>query len=423
MAPTQKISGTFGQESYEQCLVASVGNNGPEVYFVSYNPSEGAVTMVETAMGPTDTQVKFGTPHRVALTDVAFVVATDRIVSALAQDGSTLVQMHLENKDDERRWEEILNLKVGKFGSDGATRETSATQQACGQVQVASEDVAADECQALHARSRQLQERVQFLEAVGKRRDVQLAKMMSRLDGAMQMLAAVQEMCGQQRVVISTQCQVIEDLRGECGEGADDAVVRQVAASGVDSGRIDGGDACALTGVKGSASASLSGSSSPAIEDAEQDMAGKAGKMLALLKQADEMQHMLQQLESFAASTTPSAGLSALLSPKVPACAVHRPVMPPPSPTTHAVDEEFDEEEEGDDGEEYDEGEDSDAEGLIARLQALEAEKERYESMLNSSHREHSEMVERLGGMRSLMSALGMNTDHMDDASDGSTYM
>merc|ERR1712136_536706 len=204
--------------------------------------------------------------------------------------------------------------------------------------------------------------------AVGKRRDVQLAKMMSRLDGAMQMLAAVQEMCGQQRVVISTQCQVIEDLRGECGEGADDAMVRQ-------------------------------------------DMAGNTGKMLALLKQADEMQQMLQQLESLAAST-----------PKVPASAVHRPVMPPPSPTTRAVDEEFDEEEEeGDDGgEEYDEGEDSDAEDLIARLQALEAEKERYESMLNSSHREHSEMVERLGGMRSLMSSLGMNTDHMDDASDGS---
>jgi len=360
--------------------------------------------MVETAMGPTDTQVKFGTPHRVVLTDVAFVVATDRIVSALAQDGSTLVQMHLENKDDEHRWEEILNLKVGKFGSECATRETSATQQACGQVQVASEESAVDECQALHARSRQLQERVQFLEAVGKRRDVQLAKMMSRLDGAMQMLAAVQEMCGQQRVVISTQCQVIEDLRGECGEGADDAVVRQVAASGVDSGRVDGG-------VKESASASPSGSSSPAIEDAEQDMAGNTGKMLALLKQADEMQQMLQQLESLAAST-----------PKVPASAVHRPVMPPPSPTTRAVDEEFDEEEEeGDDGgEEYDEGEDSDAEDLIARLQALEAEKERYESMLNSSHREHSEMVERLGGMRSLMSSLGMNTDHMDDASDGS---
>ena len=107
--------------------------------------------------------------------------------------------------------------------------------------------------------------------------------------------------------------------------------------------------------MKESASASPSGSSSPAIEDAEQDMAGNTGKMLALLKQADEMQQMLQQLESLAAST-----------PKVPASAVHRPVMPPPSPTTRAVDEEFDEEEEeGDDGgEEYDEGEDSDAEDL-----------------------------------------------------------
>merc|ERR1719367_274012 len=74
----------------------------------------------------------------------------------------------------------------------------------------------------LQARSQQLQNRISSLEAMGKRRDVHLRQMIRRLDGAMQMLKAVEEMCSQQRRVLDAQNVAIMELKKERGEPADE---------------------------------------------------------------------------------------------------------------------------------------------------------------------------------------------------------
>merc|ERR1719272_1591051 len=73
----------------------------------------------------------------------------------------------------------------------------------------------------LQARSRQLQNKIGSLESVNERRDKQLNKMVRRLDGAMQMLSAVQEMCNQQRKVIYAQKVVASELQRDLGLEAD----------------------------------------------------------------------------------------------------------------------------------------------------------------------------------------------------------
>merc|ERR1719272_1180272 len=69
----------------------------------------------------------------------------------------------------------------------------------------------------LQARSRQLQNKIGSLEAVNERRDKQLNKMVRRLDGAMQMLSAVQDMCKQQGNVIKAQKVSIVSLQHDLG--------------------------------------------------------------------------------------------------------------------------------------------------------------------------------------------------------------
>merc|ERR1719238_1142905 len=74
-----------------------------------------------------------------------------------------------------------------------------------------------DEMHMLQARSRQLQNRIGGLEAINERRDTQVNKLVKRLDGAMQMLSAVQEMCNQQGKVISAQKVAIRELQRDIG--------------------------------------------------------------------------------------------------------------------------------------------------------------------------------------------------------------
>merc|ERR1712066_826744 len=80
------------------------------------------------------------------------------------------------------------------------------------------EDTDDGDTQMLQARSRELQDRIKTLETISLRRDKQLQKMMSRQAGAMEMLAAVQDMCAQQKKVIEAQKTAIHERRTECGE-------------------------------------------------------------------------------------------------------------------------------------------------------------------------------------------------------------
>eukprot|EP00913_Durusdinium_trenchii_P007054 g6636.t1 len=64
-----------------------------------------------------------------------------------------------------------------------------------------------EECSLLRAKSQKLQQRIATLETLSDRREKQMKRLLKRLDGAMQMLEALEDMCGQQRKVISAQQQ------------------------------------------------------------------------------------------------------------------------------------------------------------------------------------------------------------------------
>eukprot|EP00747_Dinoflagellata_sp_TGD_P062847 gnl/TRDRNA2_/TRDRNA2_153197_c0_seq1.p1 gnl/TRDRNA2_/TRDRNA2_153197_c0~~gnl/TRDRNA2_/TRDRNA2_153197_c0_seq1.p1 ORF type:complete len:289 (-),score=86.29 gnl/TRDRNA2_/TRDRNA2_153197_c0_seq1:108-974(-) len=137
--------------------------------------------------------------------------------------------------------------------------------------------------------------------------------------------------------------------------------------------------------------------------DDEDEISAKADKMMALLKQADEMQQMLRQLEAgIGTDSLDLQSLGAMLGGEVAA-----------NETESRPADDDEEDEEPVDGER--------AQAVLDRLQKLEAEKSRFESMLKESQQEHDTMLTRLNDMRSLMSALGMQPDAMDGDSGASS--
>jgi len=222
----------------------------------------------------------------------------------------------------------------------------------------------------LRARSQQLQTRIGSLEAMSTRRDKQAQKLLKRLDGAMQMLDAVQDMCGQQRKVIEVQQVAISELRKECGQDEDedeDEDEEEDEEPEQDHAQMNGAD-------------------HKKTAEMEAEMEEKAEQMLALLKQADEMQRALQELQSMEA-----AGVSA------------------GSPAPREQDsQDMDDEVQADSG-------DAETEDVLNRLQGLEEEKSRFEGMLADSQNEHQDLLQQLDSMRSLMTAMGMNMDDLDD--------
>merc|ERR1712014_342369 len=99
-------------------------------------------------------------------------------------------------------------------------------------------------------------------------------------------------------------------------------------------------------------------------------------QMQQLLKEAVEMQRGLEELRSSQLSQSPSAQAGEL------------------------------------DG-------DEDAKNVLARLRSLEAEKRQFEEELRSSQEEHETLLGRLTEMRTLMSALGVNTELDSEAEIG----
>lgn len=237
--------------------------------------------------------------------------------------------------------------------------------------------------QSLQAHSQQLQERIGLLEAVGKKRDQQLQKMISRVDGATKMLTAVDEMCNQQRRVIDAQTAAISELRSDCGgcsEGAPSppAPLQPTTAS-----------TAANNQRRAAAAVAVAAPSSPAADQLDQ--------MQQLLKQAHEMQNALQELKS-AEHSELGAVAAALRAGGAVAAA---------GSNSEEEAEEDEEEEELAKGRE-----------VIAKLHSLEAEKQHFEDMLQNSQAEHESLVGRLTEMRALLSALGVDGEADSEAAD-----
>jgi hypothetical protein len=286
---------------------------------------------------------------------------------------------------------------------------------------------ASGEMQTLMARSRQLQTQIGSLEAVNERRDKQLNQMVARLDGAMAMLEAVEGMCSQQRKVISCQKVAIDELKGDLGlkieEDANGVVqVKSPQAASPkrpmaphptpSSTRGPATPHPTPSGAQGAAGAQSD--SSPEADNAE--IAANEQEMMALLAQAQQMQQMLQMLQAGGAGMgaepvdSPSSGrspgdLASMLSGLMAGLG---------SPGGGQEADEVEEDEDEEDSHEIPIDEDSE-EAALSRLRGLEAEKQRFESLLSDSQQEHSDLLNKLNSMRTLMGSLGLSEDAFDD--------
>lgn len=251
-----------------------------------------------------------------------------------------------------------------------------------------------------------MQNRVGDLEAISDRRDKQLHKLLRRLDGAMQMLAAVQDMCEQQRKVILAQKVAITELKKECGDPDADGEKdgRNVNFSQHLIGQMNRNDNIVkkqeptISAPTNSVSCNNDGGLS--VAEAEAEVAAKTEQMLALLQQSDKMQRALQQLEAMGPQKNSSLGTSPA-GKTIPMTAATRQTSvnhsseQAPAPTSSTQDAESAE----------------DDSVVLNRLHALEDEKQKYENMLRQSQQEHDDLVKKMNDMRSLMAALGVNDD------------
>jgi hypothetical protein len=339
--------------------------------------------------------VDVGSEHRIALGDIGCLDESgDGVVSVLGHSNELLVRMHFETKADERLWVQSLGAVIGS---------NSARDHAAGTAVEASGDVSG-EMHMLQARSRQLQNQIGTLEALNDRRDKQLNKMVKRLDGAMQMLSAVQDMVSQQRCVIQSQKLAIAELSNDLG---------------LSMGDLGAAGAASPTVASPGAMEDSTGGTDQDADVSPSSLAADTDKMNALLEQADKMQQLLEMLESKGAALgeddSPGAGVPGnLLDPSLMAnIAALLGGGGLPGMSGAQNDEEDEEDDDEDEQDEEGDGGDGDEseEAVRERLRGLEAEKERFAGLLRSSQQEHEDLLERLNGMRSLMAMLGLQDD------------
>lgn len=391
----------------QQVLVAVFPNEAPEVYVAWANQTEGDLCLREASVG-NGGDVVCGGERKIKLTDVARVTSNEGVVLCQDNAGRVLVQMHLETPEDESAWTEGLRAMIRPSSPSAGAGRGEARQV---------EAEPDSDLTTLHAQSRNLQSKIESLEAVSGRRDKQLKKMVSRLDGAMQMLTAVQDMCNQQRNVIQAQRTAITELQHDCGIEVDEDSAANGGEEDADRSHVRGD----TDGVGVRANHSSPGGDDVASEDVDDvddaDMQDKEEQMMALLQQADEMQRMLQMLEA-AGAAGGAAGASGGDDDSPPAAAPTRSSATRAAPVairasaeaafvpTAVPDTEQD-------------GSEEDAEAVLERLEGLEEEKRRFEGMLKDSQSEHEELLGRLTEMRTLMSALGLPEDGDDDDDGG----
>jgi len=310
-----------GASLKEHVLVAAFPDETPEVHVASLLPEQGQLLLREASIRD-EGSVSLGKERSVILADVESIDLEEAAIALLGTDGQVLVQLHLESVEDQRIWAEGIQAVIG-----------------CSS---APEDTDDGDAHMLKARSQQLQNKIGKLEAISERRDSQLQKMLSRLDGAMKMMDAVQDMCIQQKRVVDAQKVAIAELQDECEEDISDSPRAAKPTHAVANTKGDRGQA---------------GETEGAIDESQ---------MAALLKM------LLQDSDGQSQEHRQAAKHSGT-----------------PCVTSENQAEEATEE-------------------ALGRLGALEAEKERYEGMLNDSQQEHMELLSKLDQMRSLMAALGV---------------
>lgn len=385
----------------QQVLVAALPDSSgeardPEVHLAWLMPSKNKLCLREATIGG-DGDVGFGRSFEIDLKAGTAVQLRERVLRVLDQAGRLLVQMHMESEDDGRRWIEGIELLVGSDSNEG---DSAANDDDDGE--------AAD----LRKRSAGLAERIRELESVGSRRDKQLNKMVQRLEGAMKMLAAVQDMCAQQRKVIDAQQIAIRELRIDNGVDVHEPSVHEASRGAARE------ESQTATHV---ANTDTPNDDVKAAMEAE--IAEKTEKMMALLKQADEMQQVLQQLEGAAGmsdgegnppSSEEAAGLASIqeMLKALAGMGLDAEQLGLDCKEPEAEDDKDDEEDGDDDDEEVDPAE---AQAVLSRLQALEAEKKRFEDMLSTSQQEQQDLLKKLNDMEALKASMGWSADSDSD--------
>mmetsp|Transcript_75837 Transcript_75837/g.190798 ORF Transcript_75837/g.190798 Transcript_75837/m.190798 type:complete len:393 (-) Transcript_75837:177-1355(-) len=382
----------------EQVLVAAFPNQPPEVHVGSLDVKQRTLNLSEASVLPNG-GVHMQKRRSLSLAEASTVDQSDGMLAILGPSGSLLVQLHVEDPGDQQIWVEALQAAIR--GDIGA-----------GVAQTPKDEDTDDEVRELQARSRQLQQRIVTLEAAGERRDRTMHKMIRRLDGAMQMLSAVQEMCMQQRRVVAAQKAAISELSRECGVAVEDTT--------------SGSNDCTSTPATApKASSPQSRPSAPAAVAAaapiattapadttiasEGEVASQATQMMALLQQADDLQRTLRALEAMGITGDAADDAGDDADDADDADGADRPrEAPSVSPALSGAD----------DGQTQaaDVAKKAAAQQKVEQeLEGLLQEKEKFEGMLADSQTEHETLLKRLNDMRSLMGALGMNLDEDDE--------
>lgn len=264
-------------------LVAAFPDQAPEVMVASLDVESRALTLREATTCPNG-DIAFGKESIVRLTTAVGIDLSDDMIGIKCRSGKLLLQLHIESEQDQQAWVEgirgVIEVNLSQGGAAGGGRDDSDE----------------DELSMWRARSQRLQTRIGTLQARGQRHDDQLRKMLGRIDGAMEMLGAVQDMCQQQKQVIVAQHVAIEELERDCAAAgvAIPAPARPSAAAA----------AAAPAPPAARAAPAPQSRPPPGGGGADGGDEGDANleEMMALLKKADEMQRALEALEAMGVS-------------------------------------------------------------------------------------------------------------------------
>uniref|UniRef100_A0A7S2F8I9 Uncharacterized protein n=1 Tax=Alexandrium andersonii TaxID=327968 RepID=A0A7S2F8I9_9DINO len=364
-------------------MVAMFPNEAPEVHVASLEAQHGRLKLQEAQVQGRG-EVSMGRSRTIDFADVASMDTEGGMLALLSHDGSILVQLHMENAEDQQTWANAIRAQLAPAGARAAAAGGANGEE--------------DDVCMLQARSQQLQNRIGILEGIGHRRDLSLQKMQKRVDGAMRMLAAVKEMCSQQRRVLEAQKVAIAELCQELGEPVPSS---PVVAPDAEAGKR------AADGAGQRPAEAEPEAEAEAV--AEEEIAAKTKQMLELLQQADEMQKALHDLQGLSAAAEAAQSAQASGAAAMASAASQTRGAPASAAAASA-------------GNASDGSEDGDPELVHQRLQQLLSEKQKYEGMVRDSQQEHEDLLNKLNDMRHLMNALGIpevdgDEDEDEDAS------
>lgn len=282
----------------EQAMVVAFPQQDPKVCQVSFRVGV-PMLFFQTASLETG-QMRLGERKSLDLRKAGAAVSDEEKVSILSkaragQPPHLIVDLHIDDATEIGMWMKALHSvlkgmeatedenqggdRLSPAGSQKQPTSTlpSARSQASSEVE--------EECVLLRAKSQKLQQRIAGLEAISGRREKQMKKLLKRLDGAMQMLDALQDMCGQQRKVISAQQIAILALKDE---GAIDE-----AEEGDNDDEVDEAEEEEDDEEEEEAEVPHGGA-----RPFDPEAPGSEQQIMALLKQADEMERALRQIEA-----------------------------------------------------------------------------------------------------------------------------